>query len=151
MPPPPWSGDTLALAADLERAVRGAVRFDDGSRALYATDASNYRQVPLGVVSPVDAADVEAAVAVCRRHGAPLLGRGGGTSLAGQGCNTAVVLDFSRHMAGVIDLDPVRRTAPAHCRTGGRSGAASADAGFPGPDHRTVPGLLSALALVSRP
>ncbi|HEX3528736.1 MAG TPA: FAD-binding oxidoreductase, partial [Thermoanaerobaculia bacterium] len=111
MPPPAWTGDTLALAADLEGAIRGAVRFDDGSRALYSTDASNYRQVPIGAVVPVDAADVEAAVAVCRRHAAPLLGRGGGTSLAGQACNTAVVLDFSRHMAGVVELDPQRRVA----------------------------------------
>jgi FAD/FMN-containing dehydrogenase/Fe-S oxidoreductase len=114
MPPPSWAGsapDTAALAADLQRSVRGAVRFDAGSRALYSTDASNYRQVPIGVVVPCDAEDVEAAVAVCRRHGAPLLGRGGGTSLAGQACNTAVVLDFSRHMAGIVDLDPERRTA----------------------------------------
>jgi FAD/FMN-containing dehydrogenase/Fe-S oxidoreductase len=111
MPPPSWNGDTLALASDLRRAVRGAVRFDDGSRALYSTDASSYRQVPIGAVVPVDAADVEAAVAVCRRHGAPLLGRGGGTSLAGQACNTAVVLDFSRHMTGVVELDPRRRIA----------------------------------------
>jgi FAD/FMN-containing dehydrogenase/Fe-S oxidoreductase len=103
--------DMTALAADLQRSLRGEVRFDDGHRALYSTDASNYRQVPIGVVFPCDAEDVEAAVAVCRRHGAPILGRGGGTSLAGQGCNTAVVLDFSRHMKGVIDLDPGRRTA----------------------------------------
>ena len=98
--PAPWTGDASALEADLRRAVRGEVRFDAGSRALYATDASNYRQVPIGAVLPRDAEDVEAAVAVCRRHGAPLLGRGGGTSLAGQCCNVAVVLDFSRHMAG---------------------------------------------------
>jgi FAD/FMN-containing dehydrogenase/Fe-S oxidoreductase len=99
------------LESDLHRSVRGEVRFDAGSRALYATDASNYRQVPIGVVFPRDAADAEATVAACRRHGAPLFGRGGGTSLAGQGCNTAVVLDFSRHMAGVIAVDPERRTA----------------------------------------
>jgi len=111
MPPSLWRGDAAALAADLRREVRGEVRFDAGSRALYATDASNYRQAPIGVVLPRDAADVEAAVAACRRHGAPLLGRGGGTSLAGQACNTAVVLDFSRHMAGVLELDPERRTA----------------------------------------
>jgi FAD/FMN-containing dehydrogenase/Fe-S oxidoreductase len=106
-----WTGDARALEADLRRTVRGEVRFDAGSRALYATDASNYRQVPIGVVLPRDAEDVEAAVAVCRRHGAPLLGRGGGTSLAGQCCNVAVVLDFSRHMAGIADIDPGRRTA----------------------------------------
>jgi FAD/FMN-containing dehydrogenase/Fe-S oxidoreductase len=104
MPPSP-------LAADLAQSVRGEVRFDSGHRALYSTDASNYRQVPIGVVFPLDSEDVEAAVAACRRHGAPLLGRGGGTSLAGQGCNTAVVLDFSRHMSGILTLDPGNRTA----------------------------------------
>jgi FAD/FMN-containing dehydrogenase/Fe-S oxidoreductase len=102
-----WS----ALEADLRRSVRGEIRFDAGSRALYSTDASNHRQVPIGVVLPRDAEDVEALVAACRRHGAPLVGRGGGTSLAGQACNTAVVLDFSRHMAGVLEIDPERRIA----------------------------------------
>jgi len=114
MPPPAWTGqasDIAALAADLEKSLRGETRFDAGHRALYATDASNYRQVPIGVVFPRDAEDVEAAVAACRRHGAPLLGRGGGTSLAGQGCNTAVILDFSRHMTGIVAIDPERRTA----------------------------------------
>src|SRR5436309_8436193 len=105
------TSDAGALETELKREIAGEVRFDTGSRALYATDASNYRQAPIGVVLPRDAADVEAAVAACRRHGAPLLGRGGGTSLAGQACNTAVVLDFSRHMAGVLELDPERRTA----------------------------------------
>src|SRR6185369_17107561 len=95
-----------ALAEVLERELRGEVRFDRGSRALYATDASNYRQVPIGVVVPRDLADVEAAVAACRRHGAPLLSRGGGTSLAGQCCNVAVVLDMSRHVNGLLALDP---------------------------------------------
>src|SRR6266571_241656 len=65
------------LANDLRRAVAGEVRFDAGSRALYATDASNYRQVPIGVVIPRDADDVTATIDVCRRHGAPLLSRGG--------------------------------------------------------------------------
>jgi FAD/FMN-containing dehydrogenase/Fe-S oxidoreductase len=106
-----WSGDPRALETDLRRAVRGEVRFDAGSRALYATDASNYRQVPIGVVVPRDVEDVEAAVAVCRKHGAPLLSRGGGTSLAGQCCNVAVVLDWSRHLTGILDIDPARRTA----------------------------------------
>ncbi|HYH45081.1 MAG TPA: FAD-binding protein, partial [Thermoanaerobaculia bacterium] len=76
----------VSLEADLRRALRGEVRFDAGSRALYATDASNYRQVPIGVVLPRDTDDVLAAVEVCRQHGAPLLGRGAGTSLAGQAC-----------------------------------------------------------------
>jgi FAD/FMN-containing dehydrogenase/Fe-S oxidoreductase len=98
--------DAAALAAELNAAIRGEVRFDDGARALYATDASNYRQVPIGVVMPRDAADVVATVALARKHGAPILARGGGTSLAGQCCNVAVVMDFSKYMHHVIDLDP---------------------------------------------
>jgi len=71
-----------ALEADLARAVDGEVRFDDGARALYSTDSSNYRQVPIGVVIPRSLDDVEATFADCRDHGAPVLSRGGGTSLA---------------------------------------------------------------------
>src|SRR5687768_15573930 len=94
-----------ALEADLRRRVRGEVRFDDGSRAMYATDASNYRQVPIGVVVPRSREDVEAAVEACRSHGAPVLARGGGTSLAGQCCNVAVVIDFSKHLNRVLEID----------------------------------------------
>ena len=65
-----------ALAAELRAQIRGEVRFDAGSRALYATDASNYRQVPIGVVIPKDVDDVVKAVAACRRYGAPILARG---------------------------------------------------------------------------
>jgi FAD/FMN-containing dehydrogenase len=90
--------------------VRGEVRFDAASRALYATDASNYRQIPIGLVIPVDEDDVVAAVAVCRRFGAPILSRGAGTSLAGQGCNAAVVLDFSKYMHHIGAVDPVAQT-----------------------------------------
>src|SRR5919197_938368 len=103
--------DAAVLAAELRTHVRGAVRFDEGSRALYATDASNYRQVPIGVVIPRNAGDVVQTIAVCRRHGAPVLPRGAGTSLAGQGCNVAVVIDMSRHMNRVIELDPDNRLA----------------------------------------
>src|SRR4030088_3265953 len=85
--------DEPALAEALRRHVRGEVRFDSSSRALYATDSSNYRQVPIGVVLPRDADDVIAAVSLARKHGAPILARGGGTSLAGQCCNVAVILD----------------------------------------------------------
>ncbi len=99
------------LAAALRATVRGSVRFDAGSRALYATDASNYRQVPIGVVVPRDIADVEATVAACHRFGAPILSRGGGTSLAGQCCNVAVVMDMSRWLDDIIDLDPEARRA----------------------------------------
>ncbi len=103
--------DTSGLAEALRAQVRGDVRFDRGSRALYATDGSNYRQVPIGIVLPRDADDVLATVALCREFGAPLLCRGGGTSLAGQCCNVAVILDFSRYMAGILEIDPARRIA----------------------------------------
>src|SRR4051812_22820938 len=78
-----------ALEAELRAHVKGEVRFDSGSRALYATDGSNYRQVPIGVVIPRDEEDVIGTMAACRAFGAPVLGRGGGTSLAGQCCNVA--------------------------------------------------------------
>jgi FAD/FMN-containing dehydrogenase/Fe-S oxidoreductase len=108
----PWDERaSRPLGRELARAVRGEVRFDDGARALYATDASNYRQVPIGVVLPRDVEDVIAAVEVCRRFEAPILSRGGGTALAGQTCNDAVVLDFSRHLDRVLDIDPPSRTA----------------------------------------
>ena len=100
-----------SLEADLRRTVGGQVRFDDGTRALYSTDASNHRQVPIGVVVPRDASDVEAAVAACREHGAPVLPRGGGTSLAGQCCNVAVVIDTSQHLRRIVEIDPDARTA----------------------------------------
>ncbi|HET6177651.1 MAG TPA: FAD-linked oxidase C-terminal domain-containing protein [Candidatus Sulfotelmatobacter sp.] len=100
-----------ALHARLRGAVRGEVRFDQGSRALYATDGSNYRQVPIGVVFPHDADDVLAAISTCREFGAPLLCRGGGTSLAGQCCNVAVIVDFSKYMDRILEIDPARRIA----------------------------------------
>jgi FAD/FMN-containing dehydrogenase/Fe-S oxidoreductase len=99
------------LAGDLRRVVRGEVRFDRGSRALYATDGSNYHQVPIGVVIPRDVDDVVATVEVCRRHGAPILSRGGGTSLAGQCCNVAVVVDMSKYVNRVLCIDAKRRIA----------------------------------------
>jgi FAD/FMN-containing dehydrogenase/Fe-S oxidoreductase len=99
------------LEAELRRTVRGEVRFDQGTRALYATDASNYRQIPIGLVIPLDIADVEATHATCRKFGAPILARGGGTSLAGQCCNVAVILDFSKYMRRVLDVDPLAKTA----------------------------------------
>jgi FAD/FMN-containing dehydrogenase/Fe-S oxidoreductase len=103
--------DRVALAEALRAEIRGDVRFDDGSRALYATDGSNYRQVPVGVLLPRDVKDVLAAVTICRRFCAPLLCRGGGTSLAGQCCNVAVILDFSKYMADILEIDPARRIA----------------------------------------
>ena len=103
--------DSIRLEKLLKQSVRGEVRFDDGSRALYATDASNYRQVPIGLVIPRDAADVEAAVAACRSVGAPILARGGGTSLSGQCCNVAVILDFSKYLNKIVTLDPAAKRA----------------------------------------
>jgi FAD/FMN-containing dehydrogenase/Fe-S oxidoreductase len=102
--------DSFAPAAELEkelrRTVNGEVRFDRGSRALYAVDASNYRQVPIGLVVPRDDNDVIATVAACRKYGAPVLPRGAGTSLAGQCCNVAVVLDFTKCMNRILEIEP---------------------------------------------
>jgi FAD/FMN-containing dehydrogenase len=103
--------DAEALAAELRRHVRGEVRFDEGSRALYATDGSNYRQVPIGVVLPQDIDDIMATMATARRYGAPVLARGGGTSLAGQCCNVAVVLDMSKYLHHILALDPDSKRA----------------------------------------
>ncbi|MFP5237727.1 MAG: FAD-binding and (Fe-S)-binding domain-containing protein [Acidobacteriota bacterium] len=99
------------LETRLKEQVRGEVRFDLGSRALYATDASNYRQLPIGIVIPRDAADVEAALAACRAVGAAVLPRGGGTSLAGQCANVAVVFDYSKYMNRLTALDPDAKLA----------------------------------------
>ena len=99
------------LEAALRLAVRGEVGFDGATRAVYATDSSNYRQVPLGVVFPLDHEDVVAALRVCAEHDAPVLARGAGTSLAGQACNVAVVLDTGRHMTRILEIDPLARTA----------------------------------------
>lgn len=99
------------LAGELSAAIAGEVRFDAASRALYATDGSNYRQVPIGVVLPRSIDDVIKVVAACRRHGVPILSRGGGTSLAGQCCNVAVVMDFSKYLYRIVELDPSRKLA----------------------------------------
>ena len=109
--PPDSFAAAQALEEELRATVRGEVRFDRLSRALYGMDASNYRQIPIGLVVPRDEADVIATVAVCRKHGAPILARGGGTSLAGQGCNAAVVLDFSKNLNAILELDPEKRFA----------------------------------------
>ena len=101
--------ETPDLVRELTRTVRGEVRFDPGARALYATDASNYRHIPIGLVVPHDADDVRATVAACRRFNVPILARGGGTSLAGQATNVAVVLDFSKYMRGILSTDPTQR------------------------------------------
>ncbi len=103
--------DAQRLEQRLHEVVKGEVRFDDASRALYAADASNYRQVPIGLVVPRTIDDVIATVAACREFGAPVLSRGGGTSLAGQCCNAAVVLDFSKYLRNIRWLDSNKRLA----------------------------------------
>jgi len=103
--------DRRALKRALKDAVEGEVRFDLGTRAIYSHDSSNYRQPPLGVVLPRDAEDVVAAVAACREHGAPVLARGCATSLAGQTANVAVVVDTSKYMREILEVDPERRIA----------------------------------------
>jgi FAD/FMN-containing dehydrogenase/Fe-S oxidoreductase len=112
-PPPAHSAQLngAALEAALRRHLRGEIRFDSGSRALYSTDGSNYRQVPIGVVVPRDQEDVLATVALCRDFAAPLLARGAGTALAGQCCNAAVIIDFSKYLTNIFEIDPVRRIA----------------------------------------
>lgn len=94
-----------ALEAELRERVDGEVRFDAGSRATYSTDGSNYRQVPIGVVVPRTPEAAAAAVDVCGRHDVPVLSRGGGTSLAGQCCNVAVVIDWSKYCTRVVSVD----------------------------------------------
>jgi FAD/FMN-containing dehydrogenase/Fe-S oxidoreductase len=103
--------ETGELARELAKAVRGEVDFTAAARALMTMDASNYRRVPVGVVTPRDAEDVAAALEVCRRHGVPVVPRGGGTSIAGQATGIGVVLDFTRHMNALVELDTAARTA----------------------------------------
>jgi len=99
-------GQSVELENELKRTLKGEVRFDQGSRALYATDGSNYRQIPIGLVVPRDDQDVIATVELCKKYDAPVLPRGAGTSLAGQCCNVAVVLDFTKYMNKILELNP---------------------------------------------
>src|SRR3954454_18899993 len=99
------------LTADLRASLHGEVRDDAGALAMYSTDASNYRHVPIAVVWPRTTDDVVAAVEIARRHDVPVLTRGGGTGLAGQTCNEALVIDCSRHLNRVLEVDPDRRLA----------------------------------------
>src|ERR1041384_553356 len=99
------------LEDELKDAIEGDVHFDEAAKALYATDASNYRQVPIGVVSPKTTDDVIRTLELCRKRKMPILSRGAGTSLAGQCCNEAVILDFSKHMNRILELNPTGRTA----------------------------------------
>ncbi|MFG2992682.1 FAD-binding and (Fe-S)-binding domain-containing protein [Streptomyces sp. NPDC048257] len=99
------------LERTLREKLRGEVDFGAAARALTTMDASNYRRVPVGVVSPRDAEDVAAALAVCAEAGIPVVPRGGGTSIAGQATGAGVVLDLTRHMNALVSVDPAARTA----------------------------------------
>jgi FAD/FMN-containing dehydrogenase len=105
----------LPQAADLPRVLKkrlsGEVRFDPGSRAPYATDLSIYRQPPIGVAVPRTIEDVMITVDECRERGIPILGRGCGTSLAGQTWNVAVVIDFSKYLSRLLAIDPGSKSA----------------------------------------
>jgi hypothetical protein len=105
------AADLAALAGQLTRRIAGEVRFDTGTRAAYAADASNYRQVPIGVVIPRSIEDIVETLDLCREHGIPVLPRGGGTSQNGQCVNVAVVIDTSKYLNRVLDIDPVAQTA----------------------------------------
>ena len=97
--------DRRALKQRLQETVKGEVRFDLGTRAIYSHDSSNYRQPPLGVVIPRDADDVVAAIAACREHGAPVFPRGCATSLSGETTNVAVAIDTSKFMREIVSVD----------------------------------------------
>ena len=103
--------DVRSLEHELHRSTEAEVRFTAGDRAIYSTGGSNYRMLPIGVVIPRSVDDVVEAVRVCREHGAPVLPRGGGTSLAGQIANVAVVLDFSKYLNRALDIDPHAKLA----------------------------------------
>src|SRR3954466_12666574 len=111
--------DAKKLARDLHGVVDGEVRFGAGTRALYTTGGSNYRQVPIGVVIPKTTDDVVKTMEICRAHDAPVLSRaagpvppgGGGRSLAGQCCNVAVMIDHSKYLRGIVDIDADRKLA----------------------------------------
>ncbi|WP_135806602.1 FAD-binding and (Fe-S)-binding domain-containing protein [Halorussus marinus] len=105
--------DRPGLVSDLDARVAGDVRFDSYTRQLYATDASIYEQTPIGVVFPTSTDDVAAVMTYCAEREIPVLPRGGGTSLAGQTVNEAVVLDFTRHMDGLVSFDPDEALAVA--------------------------------------
>jgi FAD/FMN-containing dehydrogenase/Fe-S oxidoreductase len=109
--PVDYSLDVELIAQRLRTQISGEVRFDRGSRALYATDGSLYRQVPIGVVIPRTTDDVVQTLSICKECDVPVTARGAGTSLAGQTCNIAVVIDFSKYLNRLISLDPGQRRA----------------------------------------
>ncbi len=107
----PAPADLAALERDLRARMRGEVHFGEAYRAMYSTDAANYRQVPIAVVLPLDADDAQNAMEACHAHGVPVTPRGGGTSLTGASCNVSVVFDYSKHMHRILELDPANAVA----------------------------------------
>src|SRR5947209_962793 len=105
--------EAAALEAELRTRIKGEVRFGSGDRGMYASDAGNYRMIPIGVVLPQDADDVIETVASARRHGAPIVARGGGTGIPGQTVNVAIVIDFAKYMNRLLRLDPEQTLARA--------------------------------------
>src|SRR5436305_2654327 len=103
--------DVGTLDKEVRQGIKREVRFGDGDRGMYASDAGNYRMVPIGVVLPKDADDVMHVLAVCRRHGAPIVARGGGTGIPGQTVNVAVLLDFSKYMNRIVEMNPAQHYA----------------------------------------
>jgi FAD/FMN-containing dehydrogenase len=99
-----------SLQRELEARIAGEVRFDAVSRMLYSTDASNYQIEPVGVVIPASSDDVQAAIEIAARHRVPILPRGGGSSLAGQTVGAALVIDFSKKLSRLLDVDVEART-----------------------------------------
>jgi FAD/FMN-containing dehydrogenase/Fe-S oxidoreductase len=108
--PPTAHLDVTALERALKEGVDAEVRFDAGSRGAYSTDASNFRQVPIGVVIPRSVEAAVDAIAICRQFEAPLVSRGGGTSLAGQCTNTAVMIDWAKYCHALVSVDVDART-----------------------------------------
>lgn len=105
------AADVSALSEALTCRIHGEVRFDTAARAAYSADASNYRQIPIGVVIPRSVEDIVEAVDVCREFGVPILPRGGGTSQNGQCVNVAVVIDTSKYLNRVLEVDAAAQTA----------------------------------------
>jgi FAD/FMN-containing dehydrogenase/Fe-S oxidoreductase len=98
------------LYGELKKKISGEVRFDKGSLSMYSTDSSNYRMIPIGIILPKTKEDIIESIAIARKYDCPVLSRGGGTSLAGQCCNAALIMDMSKYYNGVLEIDPAKRT-----------------------------------------
>ncbi|MGK7396782.1 MAG: FAD-binding and (Fe-S)-binding domain-containing protein [Candidatus Cyclobacteriaceae bacterium M3_2C_046] len=110
--PPNFSNEVVEkLVDELKENIRGEVRFSPGDRALFSTDSSNYRQIPLGIVMPESKQDIIDTVRICKNYDVPITSRGTGTSLAGQTTNAAVIIDYSKYYNQLISVDPKQKRA----------------------------------------